>query len=167
MSVVIVLYGPKAAGKTWVASVLRDRLHIDRVDPNPLVLDLTARGIEPDPEDGWLIYIVEAVRDALQRSVVVSTEATGAWDSDWRLAERCSELGARVIRAWISAPLDETLARLRRGRDTRYPVEEAEARRIYAAATANAQRQSFDLSFETGELPDADEIAARFRAFLE
>ena len=54
MATVIVPYGPKAVGKSWVAQALVDRLGVRHVDVDALVLDLLAAGVRPDPPTaGW------------------------------------------------------------------------------------------------------------------
>lgn len=94
MATVIVLYGPKAVGKSWVAQALVDRLGVRHVDVDALVLDLLAAGVRPDPADGWLAWVEQRVVAALDTYPLVSVEATGAWDSDWRLAD---DLEARGV----------------------------------------------------------------------
>ena len=44
MATAIVLYGPKAVGKSWVAEVLRTHLGVAHVDADELVGDLLAAG---------------------------------------------------------------------------------------------------------------------------
>jgi dephospho-CoA kinase len=44
MTTAIVLYGPKAVGKSWVAEVLRTHLGVAHVDADELVLGLLAAG---------------------------------------------------------------------------------------------------------------------------
>jgi len=104
MATVIVLYGPKAVGKSWVAQALVDRLGVRHVDVDALVLDLLAAGVRPDPADGWLAWVEQRVVAALDTHPLVSVEATGAWDSDWRLADDLEARGVRVLRVWVSAP---------------------------------------------------------------
>jgi hypothetical protein len=75
---VVVLYGPKAAGKSQVAAILRAQHGLTPIDPDVLVLDLLARGGRPHPWLGWLPQVEDAVERALQTSVAGSVEATGA-----------------------------------------------------------------------------------------
>jgi hypothetical protein len=96
MATAIVLYGPKAVGKSWVAQALADRLGVEHVDVDALVLGLLATGVRPDPTDGWLAWVEQRVVAALDTHQLVSVEATGAWDSDWRLAD---DLAARAFRS--------------------------------------------------------------------
>jgi gluconate kinase len=67
MATAIVLYGPKAVGKSWVAEVLRTHLGVAHVDADELVGDLLAAGTPPDPVDGWLTWVRRRVVDALAR----------------------------------------------------------------------------------------------------
>ena len=64
MATVIVLYGPKAVGKSWVAQVLAERLGVHHVDVDALVLDLLDAGARPDPADGWLAWVEQRVAAA-------------------------------------------------------------------------------------------------------
>ena len=83
---------------------LGTHLGVAHVDADELVGDLLAAGTPPDPVDGWLTWVRRRVVDALARHALVSVEATGAWDSDWRLADDLEVAGARVLRVWVSAP---------------------------------------------------------------
>jgi shikimate kinase len=49
-SIVVVLYGPKGAGKSWVAGELNRLAGVHHVDVDRMVLELSARGRRPDPE---------------------------------------------------------------------------------------------------------------------
>jgi hypothetical protein len=70
---------------------------------------------------------------------------------DWRLADALESGGVEVVRVWVWAPKEETLARLRARTGRKVPVSEAE--RIYDAACANAASRRFDLRLDTtGEL---------------
>lgn len=108
---VIVLYGPKAAGKSQVAGALRKRGVAD-VDADELALDLLARGAQPHPQLGWLSEVESAVAEALREHDAVSVEATGALDSDWQLAEDFEAQGQQVLKVWVWALLALTLRRL-------------------------------------------------------
>jgi dephospho-CoA kinase len=160
VTTVVVLYGPKAAGKSQVAEILRARHRVAHVDADALVLELLARGVRPDPQLGWLLQVEDAVEGALQAGGAVSVEATGAWDSDWRLAQDLEDRGHAVLRVWVSAPLEVTLRRLAERTARKAPVTQAEARAIWTTATDRATRRAFDLALNTGdiaeeELPDA------------
>jgi hypothetical protein len=55
LSTAVLLYGPKAAGKSWVADELRRRrAGVQHVDADRVVLDLLDRGARPDRQLGWL-----------------------------------------------------------------------------------------------------------------
>ena len=151
MAVVVVLYGPKAAGKSQVAEVLSERHGVRPVDADELVLDLISGGAQPDPSTGWLVPVEQAVMAALRDSGAVSVEATGAWDTDWQLARDLQAAGARVLRVWVCAPLQVTLDRLASRTATgKVPSTLDEARTIYRNARARARDQSFDLTLDTG-----------------
>ena len=62
---VLVIYGPKGAGKSWVADELRRRAGVAHVDTDRVVLDLLDRGERPDPRLGWLEQVESEVRGAL------------------------------------------------------------------------------------------------------
>ena len=93
---VVVLYGPKGAGKSWVAGELDRRAGVHHIDADRLVLELSARGRSPDPEQGWLEEVETEVRRATCEHERVSVEATGAWESDWMLADHLIAAGCRV-----------------------------------------------------------------------
>jgi shikimate kinase len=153
---VVVLYGPKAAGKSQVAEVLRARHLVAHVDADAVVLHKLAAGVYPHPGHGWLSHIERAVSSALDTHPAVSVEATGAWDSDWRLADDLKAAGNHVLRVWVSAPLELTLDRLA-GRTTRKPpVTDDEARWIYATAHERARGRRFELVLDTGQLRKDD-----------
>jgi gluconate kinase len=158
--VAIVLYGPKGAGKSQVAEVLRAQHGVAHVDADALVLDLLARGQRPHPRDGWLAPVHDAVTAALEEGPAVSVEATGAWDSDWQLADDLASAGQEVLRVWVGAPLEVTLRRLAARTTRKAPVDPREARRIWAAARERAVHHRFDLVLDTGELREEDLVGA-------
>ena len=155
---VVVLYGPKAAGKSWAAGVLQSA-GVHHVDADEVVLDLLARGVSPDPELGWLTEVEAAVRTALDRYPLVSVEATGAWDSDWMLADQFTASGVRVLTVWVTAPLEVTLDRLSRRTTRRVATSPAEARRIHAEATRRAATRRFDATIDTSGVEDAGKLS--------
>jgi len=57
---VVVLYGPKGAGKSWVAAELSRRAGVRHVDADLLVLDLLDQEVRPDPRLGWLDQVEAA-----------------------------------------------------------------------------------------------------------
>jgi shikimate kinase len=153
---VVVLYGPKAAGKSQVAEVLRARHAVAHVDADALVLDMLVAGVRPHLRHGWLFCIKRAVGAAMDTHAAVSVEATGAWASDWQLADDLEAAGDRVLRVWISAPLELTLDRLALRTTRKAPVTEDEARWIYTAACERARGRQFQLLLDTGQLGEDD-----------
>jgi shikimate kinase len=156
VATVVVLYGPKAAGKSHVAAILHAQHGLTHIDPDPLVLDLLARGDRPDPELGWLPQVEDVVERALHTSPAVSVEATGAWASDWQLASDLEDLGHRVLTVWVSAPLELTLRRLAERTAPTVPVTPAEVRAIWTAANDRARTHTFDLVLDTSDVGTED-----------
>jgi predicted kinase len=153
---VVVLYGAKAVGKSWVAEELRRRVGVHHVDADRLVLGLMSRGECPDPEYGWLGPVEEEVRRALVVHWRVSVEATGAWDSDWMLADRLAASGCRVVTVWITASLQVAWGRLAERKGGKVPVSAREAVWIHAEATRRAAARSFDAAIDTSGPRPAD-----------
>lgn len=135
MATAIVLYGPKAVGKSWVAEVLRTHL-------------------------GVAHWVRRRVVDALARHALVSVEATGAWDSDWRLADDLEVAGARVLRVWVSAPREVAMGRLAGRTSRRVPVSAEEA-------TARAAGRRLDAWIDTGRPPDPAAVVAELRPLIQ
>jgi gluconate kinase len=154
MASAIVLYGPKAVGKSWVAQTLTDHLGVHHVDVDGLVLGLLAAGVRPDPVDGWLACVERAVVAALHTHEVVSVEATGAWDSDWRLADDLQATGIRVLRVWVSTAKQIALQRLADRTVRRVPVSAQEASWIYDQATTKAAGRRLDAQIDTASPQD-------------
>ncbi len=48
----VLLAGPKAVGKSWIAGILVQELGVHEVDADAIVLDLMASGVKPHPTDG-------------------------------------------------------------------------------------------------------------------
>jgi shikimate kinase len=151
---VVVLYGPKAAGKSWVAQQLERRAGVHHVDADRLVLQLLARGESADPALGWLDPVEQAVLAAAVDYAQVSVEATGAWPSDWELSRRLGSAGQRVLRVWVTAPLAVTLERLASRPAGKVPATRAEARRLYSEATRRAAQEALDLVLDTDGQPN-------------
>jgi predicted kinase len=167
MATAIVLYGPKAVGKSWIAEVLQTHLGVAHVDADELVGDLLAAGTPPDPVDGWLTWVRRRVVDALARHALVSVEATGAWDSDWRLADDLEVAGATVLRMWVSAPREVAMGRLAGRTSQRVPVSSEEASWTYDQATARAASRRLDARIEIGGPPDPAAVVAKLRPLIQ
>jgi predicted kinase len=157
-STVVVLYGPKGTGKSWVADQLCRRAGVLHVDADRLVLDLLVQGERPNPRLGWLDQVEAEVRRAISDHRRVSVEATGAWDSDWMLADRLAAAGCRVLPVWVTAPLQVTLQRLAGRRGPRAPVSREDAEWIYREATRRAAARSFTAVLDTSGPPDPSKL---------
>jgi shikimate kinase len=160
MASAIVLYGPKAVGKSWVAQTLIDHLGVHHVDVDGLVLELLAAGVRPDPSDGWLAWVERSMVAALDTHELVSVEATGAWDSDWRLADDLQATGIRVLRVWVWVPKQIALQRLADRTTRRVPVSAHEASWIYDQATAKAAGRRLDAQIDTARPQDPASVLA-------
>jgi predicted kinase len=166
MSTALILYGPKAVGKSWIAQVLAEHLGVYHVDPDDLVLGLRAAGKNPDPHDGWLAEVAAQVQDALAGHDLVSVEATGAWASDWQLAHDLEAGGTRVLRVWVSAPKEVAGRRTGTRAAPRVPVTADEASWIYDAATARAASMRFDLTIDTSSGVDPAQLIKAVRPLV-
>ena len=166
MQTVVVLYGPKAVGKTKLARRLSAELSVNHLDPDELVLNWTSKGLKPDPELGWLEPVLDKIISLLGTSETVSVEATGAWESDWQLADKLESTGINVLRIWLSAPEEILIERLRSRREKRFPVTEAEAKEIYEKATAEAMNRSFVLKLCTRDDTFEDKAVITIRNII-
>jgi shikimate kinase len=162
----IVLAGPKAVGKSWVAHIAEREFGVHYLDADLMILELLERGSVPDPDDGWLEPVQRAVLAALSRHPVVSVEITGGWDSDYKLIRNVTHAGHRVVRIWISAPLEETLVRLRERSTPKVPVTEADARTTYQEAVTRAASERWDATLDTSGSERADVAAAVLQSLL-
>jgi len=137
---VVVLFGPKAVGKSTIATLLEEHGGVHHVDPDLVVRALLAAGTEPHADTGWLDAVQREVLEELVHHRWVAVEATGAWQSDWVLAERLG-VHVRVVRVWVTASLPTTLRRMASRQPPRVACTEQEARWIHAAATRRAAQQ--------------------------
>ena len=97
---------------------------------------------------------------------LVSVEATGAWDSDWRLADDLEVRGVRVLRVWVSAPKQLALQRLADRTIRRVPVSAREADWIYDQATTKAAGRHLDARIDTGKQHDPASVVAVLQPLL-
>ncbi len=164
----VVVYGPKAVGKSAVTRVLHDELGIPHVDAESLVLELLADRVGPDPRLGWLRYVEDAVRAALTEHRVVSVEATGGYESDWLLLEDLAQAGVRVVPVWVWAPEEVALRRLaERNSAQKVAISEEEGRRIHRAACAHAERRRFCVSLDTSAPLNIADVVDAVRSALQ
>jgi hypothetical protein len=96
----------------------------------------------------------------------VSVEATGAWDSDWRLADDLEARGVRVLRVWVSASKQVALQRLADRTTRRVPFSAQEVDWIYDQATTHAAGRRLDARIDTGEQQDPASVVAVLRPLL-
>ena len=164
---VVVLYGPKAVGKSFIAQALESALGIHYLDLDACVLGWMARGMTPDPELGWLRPTLAAIPEALSGHQRLSVEATGVWDSDWQLADELAAAHLTLLRVWVWAPKAETLARLRERIGRKVPVTAAEAARIYDVACTNPENGLFDLRVDTSGQPRIQQTIDTVRGLLD
>src|SRR5687768_12891468 len=134
MALVVLIYGPKAVGKTTLAHALAEDAGVHHVDADTLVLGWLAQGHVPHPVQGWLSEVEAAVLDALTTHEMVASEATGSYESDWEMAERLVSRGCRLVRVWLCCPWEVALQRLHERKIPRVPVSDVYARWIYEQA---------------------------------
>jgi hypothetical protein len=121
---------------------------------------IVAQGSRRDPDDGWLRPVQAAVLDALTRHPAVSAEITGAWDSDDTLVRDVRDAGHRLVRVWIIATLEETLARLRTRTSRKVSVSETEARSTRRRAVDRARAETWDATIEASGAERSDVVKA-------
>lgn len=156
---VVLLYGPKAVGKSVVARVLEERLGVRHVDADALILDLISRGVQPHPDGGWLGPVEHVARATLAQHPVVSVEATGAYSSDWVLKEHLEAAGVRVIPILVWTNERTAMARLESRNSTRkVAVGRAEAARIYQAVDRERRQRRFAAVVNTSDPFDEDRL---------
>jgi hypothetical protein len=107
-----------------------------------------------------------AVFDALARYPAVSAEITGGWESDSRLAHNGEQRGHRVLRVLLTAPLQETLERLRARTTSKVPVSEDEARGIYAQVEARVLGEHWDAKIDTTGAEQPERVVEALRRIL-
>jgi adenylate kinase family enzyme len=161
MGTAVVIYGPKGAGKSYLARLLERELGISHIDPDVLVLEWTEQGRRPDPKNGWLTEIVRATKPVLETHKAVSLEATGAWDSDWTLSALLKDAGHDVVTIRLLIDRATAMARFSAREDARVPVSVSEAQRIWKEADARRQRRKVDLEIDAAG-SDFAECAVRY-----
>jgi hypothetical protein len=148
MSTVVILYGPKAAGKTHLARTLDRQLGVYPIDPDRLIIEWIAQGLEPDPTDGWLENILNATRCAIAKHHFISVEATGAWDSDWKLARLMEDEGHKVLKFRINVPRSLATARLQNRQEARVLISNEEANWIWDQVELSHESHPVDLEID-------------------
>lgn len=136
MKQVIVLVGPKGAGKSTIGQILATDLGIHFLRVEPIFLDVRARlgPSHPRFEEAGFEVVMEAVREALERHDTVCLETTGA---STHVPHFLSELGraARVLPVRVLVAPDQCVARIRsRDATVHIPVSDDQIERINAVA---------------------------------
>lgn len=166
MKQVLVLVGPKGAGKSTLGDLLSRELPVLFLRVEPLFLELRARlgAAHPDLERLGFAAVLDAVSGALPGHDHVCIETTGASDRvPWLLQELASR--ARVLPVRVLADPEQCLERIhRRDRSIHIPVSDDDVARI------NAIAQDVDLPWAAeidnrGPL-DAAAIVATIRSLL-
>ena len=136
MKQVIVLVGPKGAGKTTIGEFLAGELGIHFLRVEPLFLKAHARlgASDPDPDRLGFEAVLASLAAVLRERDVACLESTGASPHfPWLLAE----MGrlARVALVRVLADPEQCVARIR-GRDAsvHIPIPEDDIARINAIA---------------------------------
>lgn len=167
MGTLLLLAGPRGVGKSWVAEIAERDFDVHYVDADLLILDLLENGAQPDPENGWLEPVRAAVFDALTTYPAVSAEITGAWDSDYKLADEAEQRGHRVVRLLISAPLHETLQRLRTRTAKKVPVSDEEAQATFARVQDRVPGERWDATLDTSGDEQRENVKRVLRQLLD
>ena len=163
----VVIMGPKASGKSWVADVLHRCCGVHHVDPDSVILGLLAHGHGPDPVTGWLTPVEAALDQALSLHDRISTEATGAWDSDWQLLRDLASRGVIVRTIWIEAPLGLTLSRLAMRSADKVPTTPEEAAWYFSEAKQRTRHATFDLVLDGSGVLDEVSLVADVMPLLQ
>ncbi|MEX2395157.1 MAG: AAA family ATPase [Actinomycetota bacterium] len=163
---VLVLFGPKGVGKSTIADLLSRRLGLHHVDADPLVLALVERGVQPDPLYGWLEPVKAAVDEALQHHELVAVEATGAWPTDWEIADRLRHDGHVVRCVRLIGAKETTMARAKARMDRRVPTSDADLEWIYEQSAMNCEEHVFDAQIDTDEPLNEDAVVRAIERVL-
>ena len=140
MKQVLVLVGPKGAGKSTIGHILAADLGLHFLRVEPLFLEVRARLGASDPqfETAGFRAVLGAVRDALSRYDIVCFETTGA---STHVASLLAALRAeaRVLLIRVLAAPDQCLTRIHsRDASIHIPVSDDQIARINAIAHAVA-----------------------------
>ena len=71
-----------------------------------------------------------------------------------------------MIRVWLTAPEETTIARLATRTSRKVPVSDDEARATYAKATARAATEIWDLVLDLSGMQDPEGVVRAFRAVM-
>jgi shikimate kinase len=133
---IIVLVGPKGAGKSTIGHLIENWLGVPFIRVEPIYLQV--RGVlgaeHPDLERHGFTAILGNLTQALTRHDVICFETTGAsTHTSWLLAELSKV--AEVLLVQVRADPSQCLARIhRRDASVHIPVSDNEVERINAVA---------------------------------
>ncbi len=161
MKHVLVLVGPKGAGKTTIGHILAADLGLHFLRVEPLFLEGRARlgSSHPQLEAVGFQAVLNAVRDALGRDEVVCFETTGASACVASLLEALQS-EARVLLVRVLAAPEQCLTRIHsRDASIHIPVSDDQIERINAIAHTVAFPWTAELD-NRGPLDRASIVAA-------
>jgi shikimate kinase len=161
MKHVLVLVGPKGAGKTTIGHILAADLGLHFLRVEPLFLEVRARlgSSHPQLEAVGFQAVLNAVRDALGRDEVVCFETTGASACVASLLEALQS-EARVLLVRVLAAPEQCLTRIHsRDASIHIPVSDDQIERINAIAHTVAFPWTAELD-NRGPLDRASIVAA-------
>lgn len=136
MKHVLVLVGPKGAGKTTIGQVLAADLGLHFIRVEPLFVGVRARlgASHPQFEPAGFQAVLSAVRDALNRDDVVCFETTGASPQVGSLL-KALQSEATVLLIRVLAEPEQCLTRIHaRDASIHIPVSDDQIERINAIA---------------------------------
>lgn len=163
---VIVLVGPKGAGKSTIGALIERELGVSFVRVEPIFLRVRdALGADhPELEQRAFAAVREALVEALRTNEAICFESTGASRETAPLLEALSR-HARVLPVQVTARPEQYLPRVRsRDLSIHIPVSDDRVEEINALAAGVEMHWAARID-NSGEL-DAEGILAEVRALL-
>lgn len=167
MKQIVVLVGPKGAGKSTIGRLLADELGINFIRVEPLFLEVRSRlgANHPDFERQGFERVLDTVRHALRNHDEICFESTGASPHvAWLLSELARS--ARVLPIRILVESNQCLERIhRRDASVHIPVSDNDVERINALASKVVLPWAADID-NRGDF-DPERILSTIRRVLE